>query len=220
MGGVADQEHVAEAHRFGDEAAQRSNALLDRRACDHLFGDVLGQTAADFVPEALVRPVLDLLVQANLDVVAAAGVRTHRAQRKAALVVGVDQFFVHRRRVGQEAQPAEGIDALVFLELVARHRGTRSPVVAVAAGDVVAVDDGLLAVLVEFQLGLAVQVADRMHIAGFEDDGDVVILQHGVVQVLGELGLAVHHHLLAAGQRRHVDAFFTTVEGQHDAVVQ
>jgi hypothetical protein len=35
-----------------------------------------------------------------------------RAQREAALVVGVDQLVRHRRRVGQQAQPAEGVDLL------------------------------------------------------------------------------------------------------------
>lgn len=46
-------------------------------------------------------------------VVAARG-RPHRRQRKAAFVVGVDQFFLDRRDFGQNAKPANGINALKF----------------------------------------------------------------------------------------------------------
>src|SRR5262249_32851061 len=45
-----------------------------------------------------------------------------------------------RLGVGQHAQPAEGIDALVEPDRLGRHRGARHAVEAVAAGDEVAVD--------------------------------------------------------------------------------
>jgi hypothetical protein len=61
--GVAGQEQAAEAHRLGDEAAQRRDALLDR------LGPVTSrarrprvQAAAQLVPEGVVAPVLDLVV--------------------------------------------------------------------------------------------------------------------------------------------------------------
>jgi hypothetical protein len=98
------------------------------------------EAAAQFVPEAVVGPVLDLLVERALHVVAAAGVRTHAAQGEAALVVGVDQLVADRRHLGQQAEPAEGIDALETARWRLRHAGAADAVEAVAAGDEVAFD--------------------------------------------------------------------------------
>ena len=47
------------AHRFGDEAAQRRDALLDRRTGDQPPGHLGRQAALQLRPEGVVRPVFD-----------------------------------------------------------------------------------------------------------------------------------------------------------------
>ena len=54
--------------------------------------------------------------------------------------VGVDQLVVDGRRIGEDAEPAEGIDALVDADRLLRDRLAADAVEAVAAGDEVAVD--------------------------------------------------------------------------------
>ena len=73
------------------------------------------------------RPVGHVLVDRHLQVVAAARRRAHGAQRKAALVVGVDQLVVDGRHVGQDAEPAERIDALVDADHVLRDACRLTP---------------------------------------------------------------------------------------------
>jgi p-hydroxybenzoate 3-monooxygenase len=68
--------------------------------------------AAQFVPECVVAPVFDLVLERTLHVVARARGRAHRAQREATFVIRVDQLVRNRRRVGQDAEPAERIDLL------------------------------------------------------------------------------------------------------------
>jgi hypothetical protein len=116
VGGVAGQEQAAEAHRLGDEAAQRRDALLDAGAGDHRSRQLRVEPAPQLVPEALVAPVFHLVVDRALHVVAAARHAAHGAQREAALAVAVDDGVRrHRRHVGQHAQPAEGVDLLELL---------------------------------------------------------------------------------------------------------
>ncbi|MCY1299772.1 hypothetical protein D9M70_493130 [compost metagenome] len=110
MGGIADQEQATEAHRLGDEGSERRDRLLEGRSGDHRLGMMLRQPPAQLVPEALVGPVLDLFVQRALNVVAAARLRAHRAQCETTRMVGVDEFVIDRRHVGEDAEPAERID--------------------------------------------------------------------------------------------------------------
>ncbi|MNN51666.1 hypothetical protein D3C81_1663230 [compost metagenome] len=98
---VTDQEQVPVLHGFDHQAAQRSNALFQRRAGDQARCHVFRQAGLEFGPEALVGPVLHAFIQRYLQVVAAACLRTLTAQRKATLVMGVDQFVVHWGRIGQ-----------------------------------------------------------------------------------------------------------------------
>ena len=48
-------------------------------------------------------------------------VRVHVEEHEATLVVGVDQLVRNRRRVGQDAEPAEWIDAFEGLDCRRRH---------------------------------------------------------------------------------------------------
>ena len=82
--------------------------------------------------------------------------RAGRDQREAALVVGVDQLVRGRRRLGQDAEPAERIDPEVVLAHAAFRNGRAADAVAaVAAGDEVAGEFLVLALLGgEADLGL------------------------------------------------------------------
>ena len=65
MGGVAGEKKPAVAHRLGDEAAQRGDRLLDRRAGDDLARNVVRKPPLQLLPEPVVRPVGDLGIEAH-----------------------------------------------------------------------------------------------------------------------------------------------------------
>src|SRR5712691_2527936 len=80
VAGIASEEEAPEAQGLGDEAAQRGDALFDRRADDEPAGGIGRQAAAKLGPEALVRPLVDLLGERDLEVVAAARAATLAAE--------------------------------------------------------------------------------------------------------------------------------------------
>jgi len=94
-----------------------------------------------------VGPILDMVVEATLDVEPATGVRTHRAERKAALMADIDRLGRALWRVAEHAEPAERIDALIVPDRRFRDRLPADAVKAVAAGDKVAGDFAFQAVL-------------------------------------------------------------------------
>ncbi|MCY1514846.1 hypothetical protein D9M68_494060 [compost metagenome] len=86
----------------------------------------------------------------------------------------------------------------------------------VAAGDVVAVDALQLAILLEGDMGpLALELV-QLDIGRRVDDRRAAGLA-GVHQVAGDLGLAVDHHALAAGELGQVDGHAPAIEHQLDA---
>src|SRR5690606_5227041 len=99
-----------------------------------------GKAAAQLVPETLVAPVLDLLLRWHLHIVAAALGGSHGAEREAAQVIGIDQFVANRRHLGDDAEPAEGIDAFIEIYRSFGNGFTGDAMVAVATGDEIAVD--------------------------------------------------------------------------------
>src|SRR5690606_5634520 len=218
VGSVAEQEQVAVLHRLDHEAAQRGDTLFQRRAGDQLVADFLRQARLEFVPEALVGPVFDLVAQRHLQVVAAAGQRALAAEHEAALVVGVDQFVVDRRGVGQQAEPAERVDALVFGQHALGNALAGHTVEAVATGDVITVDAVGLAVLLVSDVGLGTLEFVQLDVAGGVDDGRAAG-SAGIHQVAGDFGLAVDHDGLATGQLLQVHRYALAVEYQLNAFV-
>ena len=83
-----------------------------RRPAGHVRGRFGSEADRQLVPDPLVGPVLDLVGQRHVDVIAAARRAAHAGKREAAFVVGVDQFVIARRHIGQDAEPAERIFAL------------------------------------------------------------------------------------------------------------
>src|SRR6202012_6154511 len=109
-------------------------------AGDDAVGGLLVEPALQFIPEAFVGPLLDLVVERALQIIAAAAGRAHGAEREAARVVGIDQLMRDRRRLGEDAEPAEWIDPFIGLNRVGTNAGAADAGKAVAAGDEVAID--------------------------------------------------------------------------------
>ena len=74
VAGVARKEHAAKAQRLGHKAAQRGNAFFNAGAGDELVGSFAVQAQAQFGPKGVVAPLLHLVGQRHLQVIAAAGV--------------------------------------------------------------------------------------------------------------------------------------------------
>src|SRR5579883_176876 len=138
MGGIAGEQQPAEAHRLGDEAAQRCDAFFQRRTGDEPLAPLVVESRPELLPEALVRPGIDVLRQAALQIVAATRSRTHRAERKAKRMADIDQFIGDRRRVGQNAKPAKRINALMRRDRARRNALAAHAVKSVATGNEVA----------------------------------------------------------------------------------
>ena len=178
---------------------------------------LLVQPALQFVPEPLVRPCVDIVVERALQVIAAAVGRAHGAEREAALMVDIDQLMRDRRGFRQDAEPAERIDPLIGLDRRRLDAGAADAVKAVAAGDEVAGDlvgDAVLHIGDARMVGVEIM---RRDVGGLVDRGQPRRLA-GVHQVERHLGLAVDHHALAGGGM-HVDAVPRTAEGELHAVV-
>lgn len=218
MGGVAHQEQSAEPHRLSNERAQRRNGFFKARACDHGLGMVGRQAQTDLIPEAVIRPHLDLVIQRALHVVTASRLGTHRAQRKASRMVGVDQFVVNRRNVGKDAQPAKRIDLLEGPDRAFRNRLAACAMEAVTAGDEVTVDPLAHPILLE---------GDKWMIALKTGGRDIhrVIDRHAAValapfdQIARQLGLTIDHHPLATGEIEEIDAMLAAIEGKGKTIM-
>ena len=168
--------------------------------------------AAQLVPEGIVRPFLERIVHGGLDVIAAQVVVAHRAQRKAARVVGIDQLVADRGGAAENAQPAKGIDTLVGAQHVGGNGLARGAVKPVAAGDPVAVDPRAGAVAREGHMRrVAVQVMQRDILAIMQDH--TIHRVAGIVEVGRHLGLAVDDHR-AADQFLEIYAKVTVARGQ------
>lgn len=120
---VARQEEAAEPKRFGHKTAQRRDGFFDRRPGFEALGDFGIESGPKLVPETVVGPVLDLFGLRDLNIVSRTRMRPHRAERKPAMVVRIDQFFSHRRLVNHDAQPAERVHSLEGLDRILRHAG-------------------------------------------------------------------------------------------------
>ena len=140
------------------------------------------------------------------------------SRREAAVVAGVDELVVRGRDVGEDAEPGEGVRPLEDLGQLGRDRLAGHAPEAVAADDVVALQDVLAALVPEADaraVGVGVLDGQRLRLeqqraALRELEGD---------EVLADLGLGVDHHGPAAGEGGEVDAVALPVEAQLDAVV-
>src|ERR1700681_458358 len=126
-------------HRFGNEAAQRSNRFFDRWSSDDLGRERGRKSRFQLTPEPIVRPLVNVRAHRTLNVIAAQHWRTLGSQRKAPRVLGVNDVF-ERRRFRHDRQPTERIYALEGRENRARDALARYAMKTITAGDEIASD--------------------------------------------------------------------------------
>ncbi len=213
---ISGEKQRTVAHGLGNKGAQWRNGFFQRGPAGNPASRLGSEAQRQFIPEAIVRPVLDLFGQWNLDVVAAARVRTHRGQRKAILVVGVDQFVIARRHVGKDPQPAEGIDLFKLAADVGRNRLARYAMKTIATGDVHGIQPLLPACMQEADPGRTADVM-QFDFGGLPQDLKSARWRR-IDQVPGQLGLSIDHYLLS-GQGMDVDAHQPLAVGKVEAVM-
>src|SRR6202011_4786250 len=149
-----------------------------------------------------------------LYVIAAAVHRAHGAKRKAPRMVRVDQFVADRRRLRQDPEPAERINALECFDCRRLYAGAADAVKTVAAGDEIAIDlvrDAVLDVSDARMIGVKIV---RLDVGGFINGGQPGRLAR-IHQVECHFGLAADWHGLAGGGL-HVDAMAAAAESELD----
>jgi hypothetical protein len=217
VGGVAGEKEPAEAHGLRHEAAQRRDAFLHRGAGDERCGTLRVEAPAQLVPETRVAPAGRLLLDRDLHVVAAEVARAHGAERKAALMMRVDELVGDGRGLRQHAEPAEGIDALEGGERLGGDAAAADAAEAVAARDEIAGEHAALAHPLEDDSRTRsgeildrqrFRLEERRHSGGVER----------VHQVARDLGLAVDGDR-PADEAGEVDAVAGAGEGERDAVM-
>ena len=137
---VAGEEQLAILHRRRHEAAHRRDALLNDAADRRLPPVVGSHPRQHFVPDRIIRPVIDRVVRRYLQVEPRDARRTHAEQREAAIVASVDELRRRRRRFSQDAEPGKRVGAFVDGELALRNRRTADAMEPVTSGNEVAGD--------------------------------------------------------------------------------
>src|SRR5262249_26219348 len=216
MRGVAGQEQPAVLHRLRYEAAHGGDALLQETALGEPAGAADG--GVKLMPDAFIGPGLNVIVGRALHVEARQARRAHGVKREAALVIGIDQLVVRRRRFRENADPAKRILAIVFGDDAHRNARPANAVKAVAAADEIAVE--LLR-----QAGVA--EADLWRSAGEVVDAYVLDLEQDLPPVSEPPRDEVLHHLLLAvdgdalsDQLAEVDVVQRAVEAEVNPVVE
>src|SRR5215813_6554085 len=216
VGGIAGEKEPAILHGLDDEAAHGGDALLQHRA----FGEFARAADAgmQFLPDARVRPVFDVVVGGALQVEPRQGRGTHGVKRKAALVIGIDQLVLGRRRFGQNPDPAEWIFAIIGRERGGRNARPANAVKSVATADEVAGELRLLTVVPKVNLRRAAAKIVNAHVARLEQNL-AAVGEPPRDQVLHHLLLAVDGHALA-DELAEIDVVQGAAEGKIDAVVE
>ena len=99
MSGVARQEQAPALHRLDDNASHRRDSEVEDLPRAQVG---LAQSDPQLGPDPLLRPALQLLVGCHLEVKAADLRRPHAVERKAMVVVCVDELVAGRRRTGED----------------------------------------------------------------------------------------------------------------------
>ena len=170
VGGVAGEEEPTVAHRLADVAPHPGDALLEDRS----FGErpsLQAQAGLQLLPDALVRPLGEVLVGSRLEVEAAELRGAEAEEREPALVVGVDELVARGGNRREDPEPAERVLARELGQDACRNARAADPVEPVAARDHVALEL-LVAALVPVpdQRTLGLEVVQR-DVRGLEVEG-------------------------------------------------
>jgi hypothetical protein len=215
---IPGQQQAAELHRLDHVAAHRSQPAFEDGTGVHAPALFSSQPRLELVPDALVGPVVQRLVGLDLKIQARDLGRAHAVQREAARVARVDQLGLVGRRGGQDAQPGEGVLPLVGVSRGSRQRAAAEAVEAVAAGDELAVEDLLGAVLGEADLGDGRVDAVDPRCLGFEEDR-VAGAEAGRDEVFDDLLLAVDVDGAATRQLGQVESYAAAVDVERQPVM-
>ena len=143
--------------------------------------------------------------------------RTHAAQCETTLVVGIHELVRYRLHIGDDAEPAERIDAFVRVERIPGDARPAHAVVPVTARDEIALDLLRAPLTDERDPGtIAAEVVDRdvgRFVAHVTAGG-----HPGIAEVLLDFGLAVDRDLLA-GETLEVNTMDAAGKGHLEAVV-
>ena len=218
VGGVAGQDQASVAHGFVDVTAHRCNGLGGDRAAVQRPVGVDGEAGVEFVPDAVVGPVVGVGPSRDLQVEAGDMDGAHAVQGEAALPARVDQFVAGRCHVGEDPEPGVRVVALVCVTAGGRERAAGDAVEAVAADDPVA-DECLLAALVQepHDGRGALRLLDRECLRLPQQRWPFGQLERD--EILHDLGLGVDRDGTAAGEGREVDVVAFAFEAQLDALV-
>ena len=183
----------------------------------------------ELLPDALVGPVVDGVVGLDLQVHALQRGGARADEREAAVVQRVDELVRRRRRLDEDPEPGEGVDALELRAHALRDRLAGRAPVAVAAGHDVAGELLELAAALQPDLvgegpgaeadggaiGLDPVDLDRLRLP----DDLAARLDARRVEILDDLVLPVERDRPTARELREVDAVMATRPAQLDAVV-
>src|SRR5215475_3105024 len=170
------------------------------------------------LPDARIRPVLDVVIGRALYVEPRQYRRAHGVKRKAALVIGIDQLMLGRRRFGEDANPAERIFAIIGRQRRGRNARPANAVKAVATTDEVAGELDVAAAMAETNFRCAAGKIVDAHVARLEQNLSAVG-EPPRDQVLHHLLLAVDGYALAH-EVAEIDVMQGTAEGEINAVVE
>jgi hypothetical protein len=216
--GVAGEEKAAELHGLDDEAAHAGDGFLD----DGTFGEfpavMRGEALVEFAPDAMIGPERKVFIGRALEIEAADFGRAHGKQRKATMVMDVNEFLGCRRRLREDAEPAEGIVAFVNGEDARGDGGAADSVEAVATGDEVAIEALGGAIVLERDVGIRGVERVERDFGCFEQDG-AIGGQAGRNEVLNDFVLGVDGDALAVGEIAEVNSMAAPVEAKFDAAV-
>src|SRR4029079_5142728 len=212
----ACQKQPAVLHGLDDKTAHRRNALLQHRAFLQLARAT--ETLVQFIPDALVGPVLDFLVMIALQVETGQRRRPHGVERKTAIGIGIDQLMIGRRTFRQDPEPSEWIVPLEHAEDLVGNAGPADPMKAVTPRNEVAAD---------FLLPTLVPEPDLWLLAGQLMDADVAhlkqqwtaICQTAFDEILDHLLLSVNRHTLVH-ERLEIDTVQVAVDADIDPPMQ
>src|SRR5262245_61803113 len=101
------------------------------------------------LPDAHIRPVLDVVVGRTLYVEPRQCRRAHGVKRKAALMIGIDQLMLGRRGFGEDPDPPERIFAIIGRQRRGRNARPANAVKTVATADEVAGELDVAAAMAE-----------------------------------------------------------------------
>ena len=127
MGRIAGKKHAPVTHGFCNKAAHSGDALLRNRSHVGLPSIITLQASVKFIPDSIVGPLRNVFIRRALQIQSRDSVGAHAEQRETPLVQAVDEFRRRRGGVGQNAEPAEGIDALVDLDVTRGNRARQMP---------------------------------------------------------------------------------------------